>query len=131
MIESADEFVRLRGSSDPQDHRRATLEEASEQVWLEIVSRYPEERVGVAQNKSVPLSVLEVLISDPDARVRFIVAMKRKLSPDLLERLSQDPDESVRLRVAQHKNTSRVTLESLRHDEWQEVRAAVEGRLRS
>ncbi|MEV6614544.1 hypothetical protein AB0N31_11850 [Streptomyces sp. NPDC051051] len=129
MIETADEFVRLRNSSDPQECRRATVEEASVQVWAEVVDRYPEERVGVVQNKTVPLAVLEMLIGDPDARVRFMVAMKRKLSPNLLEQLARDVDESVRMRVVQHKNTSRETLESLRNDPWSEVRAAAEGRL--
>ncbi|MGW8727919.1 hypothetical protein ACWGNF_18045 [Streptomyces sp. NPDC055808] len=99
------------------------------QVWAEVVDRYPEERVGVVQNKTVPLAVLETMIDDPDARVRFMVAMKRKLTPDLLERLARDADESIRMRVAQHRNTSRRTLESLLHDPWGEVRAVVERRL--
>ncbi|MDK0520027.1 hypothetical protein [Streptomyces sp. ML-6] len=129
MIETADEFVRLRNSSDPQECRRAAVEEAPAQVWVEVVDRYPEERVAVVQNKTVPLAVLEILIDDPDARVRFMVAMKRKLSPDLLERLARDVDESIRIRVAQHRNTSRETLESLRKDSWSEVRAAVDDRL--
>lgn len=129
MIESVDEFVRLRGSSDPREYRRSAVDEASEQVWLEIIACCPEERVGVAQNKTVPLSVLEILIGDPDPRVRFMVAMKRKLSPEFLGRLARDPDESIRMRVAQHKNTSRATLESLRGDSWHEVRALVEDRL--
>ncbi|MEU5337807.1 hypothetical protein AB0G51_31455 [Streptomyces asoensis] len=129
MIETAEEFVRLRNSSDPQECRRATVEEVPTKIWMEVVDRYPEERVAVVQNKTVPLAVLKILIDDPDARVRFMVAMKRKLSPDLLERLAHDVDESVRLRVAQHRNTSRETLEYLRNDSWSEVRAAVDARL--
>ncbi|WP_424567939.1 hypothetical protein [Streptomyces sp. CH-036] len=129
MIETADEFVRLRNSSDPQECRRAAVEEAPAQVWMEVVDRYPEERLAVVQNKTVPLAVLEIMIDDPDTRVRFMVAMKRKLSPDLLERLAHDVDESIRMRVAQHRNTSRETLESLRRDPWSEVRAAVDERL--
>ncbi|QYN22218.1 hypothetical protein [Amycolatopsis sp. DSM 110486] len=131
MIESADEFVRLCRSLDPGEYRRAALEEASEQVWMEIVDRYPEGRVGVALNKTIPLAVLEVLIDDPNARVRFMVAMKRKLTSGLLERLAQDAEESIRMRVALHKNTSRETLESLRYDPWHEIRATVEDRLGS
>jgi hypothetical protein len=131
MIESADDFVRLRNSSDPREYRRAAVEEASVEVWREVVDRYPEERVGVVQNKTVPLAVLEMLLDDPDTRVRFMVAMKRKLSPDLLERLAHDADESIRMRVAQHRNTSRGTLESLRRDPWSEVRVVVQDRLGS
>ncbi|WP_405387830.1 hypothetical protein OG596_07595 [Streptomyces sp. NBC_01102] len=128
MIETADEFVRLRNSQDPQECRRAA-DEASVQVWTEVVDRFPAERVGVVRNRTVPLAVLETLIEDPGTRVRFLVAMKRKLSPVLLERLAHDADESVRLRVALHGNTSEETLEPLRRDPWSEVRAAVEDRL--
>ncbi|MDX3854816.1 hypothetical protein [Streptomyces sp. AK02-01A] len=42
---------------------------------MEVVDRYSEERVAVAQNKTVPLAVLEIVIDDPDARVRFMVAI--------------------------------------------------------
>ncbi|WP_343954330.1 hypothetical protein [Nonomuraea longicatena] len=129
MIETAEEFVRLRNSPDPREYRRAVMEEAPFQVWKEVVDRYPEERLWVAQNKTVPLAVLETLIDDPDIRVRVMVAMKRKLSPGLLERLAHDAHESIRMRVARHRNTSRETLESLRCDAWSEVRATVEDRL--
>ncbi|WP_432846605.1 hypothetical protein ACQPXB_38605 [Amycolatopsis sp. CA-161197] len=131
MIESADEFARLCRSPDPGERRRAAVDEASEQVWMDVVHRYPDERVGVVQNKTVPLAVLEVLIGDPDPRVRHMVAMKRKLTPSLLERLARDPDEGIRMRVALHRNTPRAMLESLRKDPWHQIRATVEDRLGS
>lgn len=131
MIETAHEFVRLRNSSDPQEYRRAIVEEVPTQVWMEIIDQYPAERVAVVQNKTVPLAVLGKLTDDPDARVRYLVAMKRKLSPDILECLAHDAGESIRMRVAQHRNTSRETLEFLRSDPWGEVRAVVDDRLGS
>ena len=128
-IISADEFVRLRYSEDPQDYQRAAIESAPIAVWLEVIERYPDARVWVAHNKTVPIDVLETLAGDPDVRVRHAVAMKRKLTPTLLARLSTDDDESVRMRVAMHKNTSRETLEALRGDSWVRVRETVRERL--
>lgn len=128
-ITSADEFVRLRYSEDPEEYGRAATESAPLAVWMEVIELYPDARVWVAHNKTVPIEVLEILAGDSDVRVRHAVAMKRKLTPVLLARLSVDDDESIRMRVAMHKNTSRETLESLRNDSWSRVREAVRERL--
>jgi hypothetical protein len=77
MIESADEFVRLRTSEKPTEYHRAAKEPAAEVIWWEIIDRFPQMRFWVAQNKTVPLSVLEVLRRDPDERVRSMVRAKR------------------------------------------------------
>lgn len=77
MIESADEFVRLRSSEDPAEYQRAAREEAAESTWLEVIDRFPDMRFWVAQNKTVPLSVLEILRHDADERVRSMVTSKR------------------------------------------------------
>ncbi|GAB1644409.1 hypothetical protein [Krasilnikovia sp. MM14-A1259] len=77
MIESADEFVRLRTSEDPAEYRRAANEPAAEAIWREVIDRFPQMRFWVAQNKTVPLSILEVLRRDPDERVRSMVRAKR------------------------------------------------------
>lgn len=77
MIDSADDFVRLRTSDDPADYNRAATEEAAENTWLDVIERFPEMRFWVAQNKTVPLSVLEVLRHDPDENVRHMVTSKR------------------------------------------------------
>jgi hypothetical protein len=129
MIESAEEFFRLRSSDDPEENNRASAEPASLNVWTEVVERYPEARFWVAQNKMVPLEILRILADDADPRVRSMVAMKRKLTPDILAQLARDPDESVRLSVARHKRVPRYVLEELRSDDWSEVRALVRDRL--
>jgi hypothetical protein len=77
MIESADEFVRPRTSADPAEYRSAAHDEAVERTWRDVIARFPEMRFWVAQNKTVPLSVLEDLRSDPDERVRSMVRAKR------------------------------------------------------
>lgn len=76
VIESAEEFVRLRNSKDPDEYGRAAHDEASEDVWRDVVERFPDMRFWVAQNKTVPLSILEALRHDPDERVRSMVRAK-------------------------------------------------------
>lgn len=77
VIESAEEFVRLRISDDPAEYNRAAHDEASESTWREVIERFPDMRFWVAQNKTVPLSVLEILRQDPDDKVRHMVTSKR------------------------------------------------------
>lgn len=130
MLGDADEFVRLRTSSDPADYHRAAQDEASIETWREVVARYPDMRFWVAQNKTVPMEILAQLACDPDVEVRSMVAMKRKLEPEILQGLADDPDDTVRMAVAQHRNTPRSVLESLAlHDPWPEVRLAATDRL--
>ncbi|MGF9754534.1 hypothetical protein AAII07_04985 [Microvirga sp. 0TCS3.31] len=77
MIESAEEFVRLRTSTDPAEYRRAAHEEAAERTWIEVIERYPDMRSWVAHNKTVPLSILKILRHDADEQVRLTVTSKR------------------------------------------------------
>ncbi|MEU9247716.1 hypothetical protein [Streptomyces sp. NPDC048385] len=130
VIASAEEFVRLRFSDDPEEYGRAGSESASLEVWKEVVERYPEARFWVAYNKTVPLEILRILANDPDPRVRSMVAAKRKLTPEILAQLAADTDDSVRLSVARHKKTSRSVLGELLSDEWSEVREMARDRLR-
>lgn len=105
MIQDADEFVALRTSDVPEEYHRAAYEPATEEVWLDVIERYPDMRWWVAQNKTVPMSILELLSTDPDARVREMVAAKRKLTRELMERLARDPVDSVRARVVYNRST--------------------------
>lgn len=131
MMESAEEFIRLRFSDAPEEYGWASSEPASLEVWREVVERHLEARFWVAHNKTVPLEILRVLTNDSDPRVRSMVASKRELPPDLLTVLAADPDESVRLAVARHRNVSRGVLEQLRTDFWGEVRDVARDRLES
>lgn len=116
MIESAEEFVRLRTNDDLGIQRRAALEEAPEHVWRDVMERYPEMRVWVVHNKTVPLSILELLSRDEDRAVRGAVAGKRKLSRELFERLAADADEGVRLHAGRNAKVPLDILERLTHD---------------
>lgn len=98
MIESAGEFVRLRDSDDKDEYDRSAFEEASVEVWNEVLDRYPDYGKWVAHNKTVPLEILSRLC-EFDVEVRRFVASKRKLTADIFERLSKDEDEVVRCKV--------------------------------
>lgn len=126
MIESAEEFVRLRRSPIPDDYRRAAHEEAPFHVWVDIVDRFPEMRPWVAHNKSVPLEILGVLAADRDAEVRAAVADKRKLTGELFHLLAADLDEGVRSRIAYNAMAPVELLETLSADPAELVRHAAQ-----
>jgi hypothetical protein len=77
-IHSAEEFVRLRFSDNPAKYERAAGEDATIEIWREVINRYPEARRWVAYNKTIPIEILAVLAEDEDMQVRHMVAMKRK-----------------------------------------------------
>lgn len=116
MIETAQEFVRLRSSENPDEYRRASSETASEETWREVITNYPEMAFGVVQNKTVPHSILELLAYHAEPRVRSAVARKRKLTYDLFAHLAHDEDESVRLAIALNKKTPREIVAALVND---------------
>jgi len=96
VIDSADEFLRIRRSDDMNEQHRASHDEASEDVWMEVIQRHPQARSWVIWNKTIPLTIVESLATDPDPHVRWEVANKRKISPGLLRLLSCDDDYTVR-----------------------------------
>lgn len=129
MIESAEEFHRLRTSDVPEEYYRAAHEEAPLSVWRDVMLRFPEMRFWVAQNKTVPVEILELLVHDPDPRVRHMVAMKRKLPEHLQLRLAHDPDEGIRLAIACNAKATPEVLHILLADDWSEVRENAKTRL--
>lgn len=112
MIESAEEFVRLRRSKSPEEYRRAAEDEAPVAVWVDVVRRYPDMREWVAHNKTTPIEILEILAHDEDAAVRATVAEKRRLTSELFNLLAHDKEELVRQRLAYNK---KVPLHILRY----------------
>ncbi len=129
MIESAEEFASLRTSDSREEQRRATWDPAPVQVWWDVIQRFPDLRFWLAQNKTVPLEVLAVLMRDSDTRVRDMVARKRKASQDMLAELGRDSDVGIRIAVAQNVSASAGVLRMLAHDEDERVAAAALRRL--
>ncbi|MDF7647058.1 HEAT repeat domain-containing protein [Pantoea sp. Acro-805] len=122
MIRSAKEFVLLRESDDPFDYRRAAEEEATEEIWLDVIRNYPNMKSWVAHNKTVPLEILNVLANDVDPDVRYSVAMKKKLSLEIFKRLASDEDYSVRLCIAKNKKAPSSILEMLSNDPEEDIK---------
>ena len=128
-IASAEEFVRLRASEIPEEYRSAAWGEASNEVWLEVIDKYPDHARWVAHNKSISLEVIRVLAAHPDDAVRSLIAAKRKSPTDVLWLLAKDRADSVRARVAFNAKTPRDILEFLLNDPWEDVQRAVQRRL--
>ena len=129
MIESADEFSRLRESDDPAESHRAAHEAAPLELWRDVIARFPHLRKWVAHNKTVPQEILAELAADPDPHVRLVVAAKRKLAPDLQLRLAVDADAGVRERLAYNARATRAALERLADDPWRKVANRARARL--
>ena len=128
MIESAEQFRSLRESELPDEYSRAAHDDAPLEVWLDIIDRMPDLRFWVAQNKTVPISVLETLADDTDPRVRDMVARKRKLPEALQIKLARDVDPAVRCTLAQNAKLAPGALAILTDDDDDMVTAALQRR---
>lgn len=127
MIESAEEFERLRMSGNADEQSLAASEPAHESVWIDVIERFPDLRQWVAHNKTVPLDILRTLASDVDPEVRATVAMKRKLDRPLFELLARDAEAGVRHRLACNRKCPADVLARLAADLEEFVaRAALE-----
>ena len=129
MIESVDEFIKLRLSESKEEYDRSTSEDASLETWHELISNHPEMREWVAQNKTVPVEILELLCSDQNVQVRCVVATKRKLSKELQLKLAQDSDESVRNRLVYNAKACKEALELLSNDTFEPTKSKAIERL--
>jgi hypothetical protein len=125
MISTAEEFVTLCEEA----YGTAATEGASEEVWLDVIRRFPGYTSSVIHNNTVPLRVLELLSQSPDASIRSQVATKRKLSTELFVRLSKDLDDGVRRNIALNRKVTRNVLEFLARDKSTLVSESAQGRL--
>ena len=121
MIETAAEFVRLRLSQNRNEYLRAANEQATEEIWIEVIEKYPDMKKWVAHNKTIPKKILEILSNDIDSQVRHMVATRRSAGEEILDKLATDPDETVRMRVACNPKVTEKILLKLLHDEWKRI----------
>jgi hypothetical protein len=131
MITSAREFFELRTSVLSEDYLRAANDGASLEVWFDVPLQYPNMKVWVAHNKTVPLEILERLALDPDPRVRYAVAVKNKLTHELMLTLARDGDPSVRQGIVNNKNTCGDLLRLLALDPDMSISVKARERLSS
>jgi len=121
MIRSAEEFKMLRESEHRDDYLRAAYDSATLEVWRDVLTKFPELSFWVAQNKSVPVEILESLALNEDSCVRCMVARKRKLPVSIMERLIEDTDESVRLALVRNPKLPMQLISRLVSDSWVEI----------
>lgn len=81
-----------------------------------MIERYPDMRKWVAHDKKVPLSILRILATDADERVRWMVACKGKLDEGLFATLARDKDAGVRARLAHHRKAPEAIIDQLLND---------------
>jgi hypothetical protein len=122
MIETVAEFMRLVESDDSVERNRSASEDAPTSVWIELVNNYPSMRFWVANNRTVPIEVLQMLARDVNWRVRNRVASKASCPEDILALLSSDDHDSVVASVAGHPHTPSDALRRLSTHEWKQVR---------
>lgn len=129
MINSAEEFVRLRLSENMDEYLKAAWDEAHLEVWLEVIEKYPDMRKWVAHNKTIPVEIMEILADDSDENVRFTIATKNRLPENLQLKLAKDPESSVRNRIVYNKKATLRALRMLVNDEEEDTRALARQRI--
>ena len=113
MIRSAEEFARLRRSNDSAEYRRSATDSAADEVWIEVIERFPDLRQWVAHNRTISERVMERLAVDPDEQVRWRIASKKAVPSHVLTELATDPSEMVRVQVLRHRRLPLEALETL------------------
>ena len=122
MISSAQEFLALMRSEDPDDYHRFRNDEAPVEVWRELTTRYSLANEWIARNKTAPVEILREISTDPRVVVRTEVAMTRRITPDIQAKLAADPDASVRNALANNAKVLDSILEQLAEDSEEFVR---------
>jgi len=128
MISSADDFKCYAESKDEIENAKIN-EVATEEVWLEIISKYPKLSRLVVENGSISTDVLERLSLSDDVDVRWDVAMKRRLNRSTFERLATDNSVMVRHRIACNPKVPKDLLTLLAADEDEMIAEAAKKRL--
>jgi hypothetical protein len=129
MITSAEEFYKLRTSDNPEEYIRAAWDEAPIEVWRDILEKYEEMHFWVAQNKSVPIEILDVLSDSCEWRVRHMIGSKNRITENLQMKLSNDKEVLVRRSIVSNKKTVLRVLQVLANDEDEEIRSLARDRI--
>lgn len=120
MITSAEEFVNLRSSNDPQQQEQASRDSAGIDVWIDVINRFPDLKFWVVHNKTIQIELLEILVDDDDPNVRSAVARKRKINDVIFDKLAADPDEEVRYALLCNTKITKEQIKKIKADdsEW-------------
>ncbi|MFK0313324.1 hypothetical protein ACIQUF_19090 [Pseudomonas sp. NPDC090233] len=103
MINSAEEFIALADSDNPETRSRSLTESASIQVWERVISSYGDYETHILRNITIPMRIIETLANSKQWKTRHAVARKRKSGSQILTILSHDEEPLVRQAVAANK----------------------------
>lgn len=130
MIESTEEFIKLCSSQVPEEINKTLSDNAELKTWIEVINMYPERRIDVAQNRTIPEEIMRTLACCDDSTVRSLIAQKRRLPPDLFPLLARDQDETVRRAIAANQKTPIEIVKELTEDTIESVASVAEYNLR-
>lgn len=99
MITSAEDFKRY-AESENEDENAKAFNPAPDEVWFDVLLKYPELSRAVVFNHTISLKVLERLCLCEDMHVRWEIAIKRRLNRAIFEQLACDKSVIVRHRIA-------------------------------
>jgi hypothetical protein len=122
MITSAEEFIILIESNDPDIRSRSLTDTASTQVWENIILNHKDYEIFILDNITTPMCILEQLAVSSNWRTRHAVARKRRASAPILQLLSRDDEPLVRQAVAANQKTPIAILSFLTEDEDERVK---------
>lgn len=120
MINSAEEFVRLSSSDNPEEYNRAAHDEAGLSIWYDVINTYPDYKTWVIHNKTIPVEILELLAKDNNPEIRSEVARKRKINDVIFNLLANDIDVNVRHALICNTKLSKNKLSRIKvsDSEW-------------
>lgn len=129
MINSAQEFIFLCNSQQPSDITRSLREDASLEVWRDLVINFRTYEIDVAQNEKIPDEIISILIDQGNEVVRAILAEKRRLPVNFYYLLFKDPSSLVRKKIAANRKTPIHIVKNLVHDIDDDVASVAKFRL--
>lgn len=119
LIKSAEEFKELWEQYEDSPHF-PIVEVESDQVWLDVLEKYPHYDYFVVQYFVSPV-VMAKLAYSQDADVRYRVASARRILPETFELLSKDKISSVRHEIAGNAKCPKEILVRLSRDSDEDV----------
>ena len=128
MITSAEDFKRYVESENEDENAKA-FDPAPDEVWFDVLLKYPELSRDVVFNHTISLKVLERLCLCEDMHVRWEIAIKRRLNRAIFEQLACDKSVIVRHRIACNPKVPEDILAQLAGDEDPIVSEAARKRL--
>ncbi|WP_141685051.1 hypothetical protein [Burkholderia stabilis] len=128
-IKSADEF-KVYAESENANEFAKVYEESTDEVWVEVLLKYPALSRLVAANNTNSMNVMNYLSRSGDWMTRCDVATKRRISREIFERLASDVHPGVRQAIACNPKVPEDILAGLVDDVDNLVAEAAKERLR-